>query len=216
MYQVFRGFRWLVIVSLAALAGCASSVTQVDTWEGDAGTATPAVLKAPGAIEVIQVNGRQMSNFLLDDLALDYGLLPGQNQVVFNYKTIWAKNSVVKNGEPKVHIVESGPRAVQFEAVSGEVYRFEFEEPGSRRQAEAMKESFHAAIVASDGKEVARSRHWKEGEQPAEARVPALSSGISAEAQDTEEPTAPLARLKAIWAQASEDEKKAFLRWAFE
>lgn len=72
-----------------------------------------------------------MTNYLMDDLALDYALLPGENQVVFTYKTIWAKTGVVQNGESKVHVIESEPQVVRFEAAPNETYRFEFDKPES-------------------------------------------------------------------------------------
>ena len=94
-----------------SLVGCASSVSVVETWEGNpAAASNAATLEAPGEIRVTRVNGRAMTNFLMDDLALDYALLPGENEVVFVYKTIWAKSGVVRNGESKVHVIESEPQ----------------------------------------------------------------------------------------------------------
>ena len=115
----------LVAVVVLSLAGCASSVSVVETWEGNpAAASNAATLEAPGEIRVTRVNGRVMTNFLMDDLALDYALLPGENEVVFVYKTIWAKSTVVRNGESKVHVIESEPQVVRFEAEAGETYRF--------------------------------------------------------------------------------------------
>ena len=98
---------------MVLLAGCSSTMSNVQTWEGDAvDSSQAAVLESPGEIRVQQVNGRNLGNFLMDDLALNYELLPGENQVVFTYKTIWAKSGVVRNGESKVHVVETAPQAV--------------------------------------------------------------------------------------------------------
>jgi len=113
----------LLPLLLLVLSGCASSVSVVETWEGNPdAAANAAVLKAPGEIVVTRVNGRTMSNFLMDDLALDYALLPGENEVVFVYKTIWAKSEVVRNGESKVHVIESKPQVARFDAAAGETY----------------------------------------------------------------------------------------------
>ena len=101
---------------LVTIAGCSSSMTRVETWQGNPAQAVnAATLKAPGEIRVTEVNGRSVGNFLMDDLALDYALLPGKNDVVFVYKTIWAKNTVVDNGESKVDVVESKPQLVSFD-----------------------------------------------------------------------------------------------------
>ena len=81
MCHVPRLFKLLAVLASVVMAGCASSVARGDTWEGQLpATTKPAVLQAPGEIQVISVNGRNMTNFLIEDLALDYGLLPGENE----------------------------------------------------------------------------------------------------------------------------------------
>ncbi len=211
-----RGFFKLVTMMLTVtLVGCASSLARIDTWQGEQpGSADPAVLKAPGDITVVQVNGRKMTNFLMDDLALDYGLLPGDNEVVFTYKTIWAKAGVVDNGESKVHVVESKPQRVSFVAVAGDEYRFDFRKPSSRRDAELLMEDFSADIVNRGGEVVASSGEWdaQAAARAARTPVPAGSAAVSSDVQTG----STLDQLKALWGDASEDEKRDFLRWAFE
>lgn len=113
-------FSAMALVAMVLLAGCSSTMSNVQTWEGDAvDSSQAAVLESPGEIRVQQVNGRKLGNFLMDDLALNYELLPGENQVVFTYKTIWAKSGVVRNGESKVHVVETAPQAVMINAQAG-------------------------------------------------------------------------------------------------
>ncbi|WP_239985867.1 DUF2057 family protein [Marinobacter salexigens] len=198
---------------LAVLAGCSSAVTKLETWDGDPGTAVnAATLKAPGEITVSHVNGRKMTNYLMDDLALDYALLPGENEVVFTYKTIWAKSGVVRNGESKVHIVESKPQVVRFEASPNAIYQFDYDKPTSRRQAEEVIPEFSAAVVGADGQTLARSTNWSPEDSARSARTP-LPAGQSGEANDG---VTSLDRLKAVWETATDEEKKAFLRWAFE
>lgn len=200
---------------LAALAGCSSAVTKVETWEGNAPSATnAATLEAPGEIEVQEVNGRSMTNFLMDDLALDYALLPGENEVVFTYKTIWAKSGVVENGESKVHVVKSEPQVVRFTAEPDAVYKFRYQKPESRQKAEAAMPAFTAAVVTTAGKLVARSHAWVP-HQVAD-RTPVTSPVSSADMSASEGAGDALQTLKSVWATASEEQKKAFLRWAFE
>jgi uncharacterized protein YccT (UPF0319 family) len=197
------------------LAGCASSVTVVETWEGNPeAAASAAILETPGEIQVARVNGRSMTNFLMDDLALDYALLPGQNEVVFVYKTIWAKSGVVQNGESKVHVIKSIPQVVRFEAEAGETYRFEFDKPSSRQEAERMMPEFSATLVSSGGQPVASSADWNPEAQSQASRTP-IPDSPSEEAEPVSGDSA-LDRLKAVWETASDEEKKAFLRWAFE
>ena len=132
-------FGAMALVAMALLAGCSSTMSNVQTWEGDAvDSSQAAVLESPGEIRVQQVNGRKLGNFLMDDLALNYELLPGGNQVVFTYKTIWAKSGVVRNGESKVHVVETAPQAVMINAQPGDTYRFSFEPPANKSDAEEI------------------------------------------------------------------------------
>ena len=225
MYHILRGFQALshrvavmraaaFMVAMALLAGCSSSMTRVQTWEGGAAVDGSAVLEAPGEIRVSRVNGRVMSNFLVDDLALDYDLLPGDTQVVFSYKTIWAKAGVVRNGESKVHVVETEPHVATFTAQAGETYRFEFDKPDSRADAEAMVEDFSGAVVNSTGDEVARFELWDGEVAQTAARTPV--PGESSVASEAPVSGDNLQRLKSLWESASEEEKRAFLRWAFE
>ncbi|MGO1463586.1 MAG: DUF2057 family protein [Oleiphilaceae bacterium] len=205
---------------LLVLTGCSSAVTKLETWEGSpAAAANSSTLEAPGVIHVSEVNGRSMKNYLMDDMALDYALLPGENQVVFTYKTIWAKSGVVDNGESKVHIIESAPQVVSFEAAPNETYHFEFDKPDSRRQAEEMMPGFSAAVVGVNGQTLAQSSAWSPSDSAVAARTP-VSDGASGLADDGETATgngeSALNRLKAIWNTASDEEKKTFLRWAFE
>ncbi|MGM0769437.1 MAG: DUF2057 family protein [Pseudomonadota bacterium] len=215
MLQPVSALRVLAFITAAlVLSGCSSSMTRVQTWEGEAATDGSALLKAPGEIRVASVNGRRMGNFLMDDLALDYDLLPGENQVVFSYKTIWARAGVVRNGESKVHVVETEPHAVTFTAQAGETYRFEFEKPESRGEAEALTADFSGAIVNSAGDKVATFVPWDDQPPATPARTPV--SGESPERESAAAPGDNLEQLKSLWENASEEEKRAFLRWAFE
>lgn len=212
--HVSRIFKLLALVLSFTLVGCASSLTRIDTWQGDPSAAqNPAVLKAPGEIQVVSVNGRNMTNFLISDLALDYGLLPGQNDVVFTYKTIWARTGVVRDGESKVHTVESERQRVRFDAQPGAVYQFQFDRPSSRQQAEAMMANFSAAIVSETGEVAGRSELWDDQAVAEAVRTP-LSSPVDGAESDVA--GTPLDRLKSVWSEASEEEKRTFLRWAFE
>lgn len=216
MCQVSRLFKFAALMASALLVGCASSAARINTWEGSPqAAANPAVLTAPGEIQVLSVNGQSLTTYLIDDLKLDYGLLPGDNEVVFTYKTIWAKAGVVDNGESKVHIVESEPQVARFSAIAGENYQFSYEKPANRREAESLMEDFSAEIVTAGGETVAMSSEW-DGQSafaPARTPVPATTGAGTTEGESS---GTTLEQLKTIWAGATEEEKRAFLRWAFE
>lgn len=215
MCHVSGVFKLLALALSFTVAGCASSLTRIDTWQGDpAEAANPAVLKAPGPIQMITVNGQDVTNFLISDLALDYGVLPGENEVVFTYKTIWARAGVVRDGESKVHTVESDRQRIRFDAQPGAVYTFQFDKPKSRQEAEAMMADFSAAIVSESGEVAGRSELWYAKAVTEVTRTP-LAQPVDAGAKSVEAGSS-LERLKALWAEASEEEKRTFLRWAFE
>lgn len=213
LFHVTGSIRLLLTGVMAlALTACASSISRVETWQGNPAEASEAaVLKAPGEIQVKSVNGRAVTNYLLEDLALDYALLPGENEVVFTYKTIWANPGIVENGESKVFTVESEAQVVRFEAQPNEVYRFDFKKPRRRAEAEAMMPEFRASLVDSSGQVVATSAKW-EPRSRTRAPLPDRRHTLP----DDAAAGSALEQLKAIWGTASEEEKRAFLRWAFE
>ncbi|OEY66641.1 DUF2057 family protein [Marinobacter sp. X15-166B] len=198
---------WVALV----VAGCSSQLSRVQTWDGAAvDPARVAVLKAPAEIKVKEVNGKRVGNFLMDDLVLDYELLPGDNQIVFTYKTIWAKGGVVKNGESKVHVVETAPQQVTLVAQPGAMYRFEVPSPKNRQAAEAVIADFSGRVVDQSGATVATA-------QPHEARTEvARDQGRVTPAQSADNALDTLEGLKVLWQKASAEEKREFLTWAFE
>ncbi|HEY9120545.1 MAG TPA: DUF2057 family protein [Marinobacter sp.] len=204
--------------AVVVLAGCSSTMGNVKTWEGEADESSTAVLKAPAEIKVQQVNGRSQTNFLMDDLALDFDLLPGKNHVVFTYKTIWAKSGVVRNGESKVHVIETAPQAVTIDAKPGETYRFDFQPPGNRQEAEAFAGDFSADIVNASSEVVATSSPWdgRSSGRSAVDRAPVGAGGDDSSQPDTAEGGGTLEELKTLWGEATGEERRSFLRWAFE
>ncbi|MFC4260151.1 DUF2057 family protein [Marinobacter lacisalsi] len=225
------GLTWLkVLVSALAIvvvSGCSStSMSRVQTWEGEA-SGDVAVLKVPSSVKLREVNGRKVGNFLMDDLAIDYELLPGTNIVVFTHKTIWAKSGVIRDGESAVHVVESAPQQFVIETRPGEMYRFDVPKVTSRREAEQFAANFSAELVTDDGTVVARSEPFEgypeqqvAGQQSATppgsgAAVVAGQPRADYQGQGTNRVNT-LDALKVLWERASGDEKREFLRWAFD
>lgn len=214
---------FLVVLVSLTLIGCSSAMKRVQTWEGPAAEADQvALLKAPGAINVLEVNGHPVDNFLLDDLALDYELLPGDNRVVVTHKTIWAKNTVVKNGESKVHTVVSEPQQFDITARAGETYTFDIPKPASRSEAEALAADFSGRIVDQTGRVVAEAKAYSAKPRqlpvlPTRSPVVENDKGAAPVAEAAnDEAVDTLEALKLMWERANAEEKRAFLRWAFE
>ncbi|WP_166259050.1 DUF2057 family protein [Marinobacter salicampi] len=206
-------------------------MSRVQTWDGaKAEPGQVAVLKTPGEIKVQSVNGRRTGSFLLDDLELDYELLPGRNEVVFTYETIWAKKTVVRNGESKVHTVSTEPQKLVIDAQAGETYIFELPDLSARKEAEAFADSPTLAVTNEAGKVVATA---SERTAPTPS-LPTLAGADDSEASEADaekdesqvvntgaramagEKLGTVEALKVMWERASADEKREFLRWAFE
>lgn len=207
----------LAVVSLAVITGCSSGMSRVQTWEGTVDNADQvAVLSAPGAINVREVNGQSMTTFMVDDLSLDYELLPGENRVVFTYKTIWSKAERVDDGESKVHVVETPRQTLTIDAQPGESYQFDIEKPANRKQAEAQAQDFSVNLVDSGGQTVATSKPWDASDSRQVARRAPVPESSNAEAPAEGAAETTLDRMKSLWGDASEEERREFLRWAFE
>lgn len=208
---------FLALIGLAVITGCSSGMSRVQTWEGSVENSDQAaVLSAPGAVNVSEVNGRSMTSFMIDDLSIDYELLPGENLVVFTYKTIWSKAERVDDGESKVHVVETPKQTLTINAQPGETYQFDIEKPQTRQQAMAQAQDFEVALVDSSGNTVATSSPWVASDSRQMAtRAPVPASRKPAASADSSADST-LDQLKVLWGDASEDEKREFLRWAFE
>lgn len=208
---------FLVMVVLAIITGCSTGVSRVQTWEGMVENAGQvALLSTPGSLKVLEVNGEPMTGFLIDDLNLDYELLPGENRVVFTYKTIWAKAERADNDESKVYVVETPRQTVTIDAKPGETYQFDIKKPGTRQEAEAQAKNFSIALLNSSGQTVATSSPWVVSDsRQAVARAPVPDSKQAAAHTGTFSATT-LEQLQSLWGEASEEEKREFLRWAFE
>lgn len=207
----------LAVAGLVLISGCSSSMSRVQTWEGSAENVDQiAVLSTPGAINVRKVNEQAMSDFLIEDLKVDYELLPGENRIVFTHKTIWSKAERVEGGESKVHVVETPLQVLTIDAEPGETYSFRIDKPETRQQAEAFARDFSADLVSSGGQVVATSSPWVASDsRKAVARAPVPDSS-PADATGNDAGKTTIEQLKSLWGEASEDEKREFLRWAFE
>lgn len=210
VFQIFKkiSLPFGVFIPFLILAGCAGGLSKVQTWEGENPGNEVAVLETPGDIRVTRVNGHSVTNFLLDDLDLDYELLPGSSRVEFVYRSIWAKSRKTEGDERPVHVVASEPQIIRFEAVAGETYQLvTVQKPETRREAEVFAAAPEVTLVDPAGKVIARA-------EPLNASEAAASAGEGGEAPSDD--GSSLERLKAIWEKATAAERQEFLRWALD
>lgn len=223
---------WL-LMCVVFLSGCSASSRIVRTYDGEPLAADQvARLLVPSDIKLMEVDGVAQKEYLLDNLALTYELKPGPHRLVYRYTAIWSKPGGGEDA-PKVDVIESSPRQVEFVFKPGVDYTLSFERPESRAQAFAMAPRFSASLADVGGRTLVRDQAYQ-------APVVALAAaGVSA-AQGAPSAVAPLAggspdaaaggvlsgpatgglprldALKLLWEQASPEDKKEFLRWAFQ
>ncbi len=226
------------VALLLVLAGCSGNKI-VPTYGG---TKLPkeqvAVLTAGENISVLEVNGEPVPKYLLSNIEVKYGLKPGPNRILFQYRSVWANHQRDEDG-PRAVEVSSAPREVNVLANAGDTLYFDYASAGNVREARALAENFKARVRNARGDVVAESQMpVPEEEQVAISPGPDESAGESGlmgaegavlvtpqslaatrAAPAASAPTGALPALeglKVLWNQASNDEKKAFLKWAFQ
>jgi uncharacterized protein YccT (UPF0319 family) len=210
-----RSFRLISLV-LFVFGLVACSGKPVKTYEGEAlSESEVAILIAGDNIEIKQVNGKPVPEYLLKNLETKYALKPGKNSVVFIYTSVWA--TAGQNDDARSELIESGPQYLEFDAKPGAVYTFEFDEAGDRREARAMASDFTANLVTVSGGLVTTSA----GYVPVEPEVDASGTEVLGNVRQldcapAETSLSGVEGMKALWKSASQQERKEFLQWAFQ
>lgn len=216
------------LMLLGCLVGCGSAYP-IKTYEGEfISEAEVGVLKAPEDLDVVAIDGKEMKGFLLENLALDYHLLPGEHRVVFKYSGLWANpRNRKEDGGAGVDVIDSKLHQVSIDAQAGKVYTFDYLVPNTRTQAVEIAKVFEARI-AEDGVIVAASQAYIHDESkvfesasatPTHVPAPPVVGSVEVSTGGASTSDSDLPRLdamKAIWASSTKDEKKAFMSWAIE
>lgn len=211
----------LMLFMSLILFGCASDKI-VKTYEGKAlANDAIAILTAPENITLLSVNGVEVQQYLLSNIDVNYGLKVGENIVVFKYHSIWGRAKKDQETGSRVDVVESEPLEVRIIAKPGAKYSFSFLPAGNVREAKELASSFVVQVVDEQkslvAESVALNTYQKEKDQvlqkeqalllekQADSRVSKSVNGLTV-----------IEQLKALWPNASADEKKAFLVWVFQ
>ena len=235
-------FQWMVVlVAVVLVSACTASSRVIKVYEGDTlPPAQVAKLEVPEDIDLIELDGEAQKDYLLENLALTYDLRPGEHMVVYKYSGLWAKvRQSDDSGEPRAELVESELRQAKVNLVAGRTYTFNFVRPESRSDAQEFAKTFSAVIVTDEGRSVAKdSRYVKPASVPVvaattgQAATTAFPSATTTGAATGTTgiaaiPAAPISStmdaglsrldaLKVLWGKSSAEEKKEFLRWAFQ
>lgn len=213
--------RLLILIFSLTMVACSSNKV-VKTYDGKAlANESIAVLNAPENITVLSVNGKDVQQYLLSNLNVNYGLKPGENLVVFKYESIWSKAKRDEESGSRVDIVESEPLEVLIKARAGVDYHFNFLPAKNVREAKELAAAFSAQILDENkglvAESVALNTYLNEKESVAQQEEKLYQENKVAENnQSKAEDKTVLDSLKEIWPTASADEKKAFLVWVFQ
>jgi uncharacterized protein YccT (UPF0319 family) len=226
----------VICACFIALIGCSANSMIVRTYQGEVlSQEQVARLLVPQEIELKFVDGIKQKDYLLDNLALTYELTPGVHRIVYKYSSIWSKPPASQE-DSKVEVIESSQRELVYNFKAGQQYTLTFENPDDRSQARVFAETFSAHLASADGKRIMADSVYHPSETSSVAvgavvgTSVAVDAGASSVAASTGQVVAPalpaampegaglsrLDGLKTLWAEASADEKKEFLRWAFQ
>ncbi|MDX1451511.1 MAG: DUF2057 family protein [Oleiphilaceae bacterium] len=228
-------FKLASAIAVVVLVSACSGNKVVPTYDGPKlAVDQQAILTAGENITVISVNGQRVPKYLLSNIEVNYGLKPGSNSVVFQYRSVWARHNYGEDG-PRAQEVSSAPQQVIVDVKAGDRLRFDYAKASNYREAQQLASNFEASVVNERGDILANSHaplpKVKESVVAAAINEPATTGGDGAAALTVASVVVPataatpasggdnrlpaLDGLKVLWERASAEEKKAFLKWAF-
>lgn len=218
--------RVLILLSVFVFSGCASDKI-VKTYEGaELPSNAISILTTPENITLLSVNDAPVSQYLLSNLRVNYGLKEGDNLIVFKYESLWGKAKKDKDTGKRVEVVESEPLAVVLTAKPGVNYSFNAVAASNIRQAKQMASNPVVGLVDDKKNIVAEStslaiyqssiEQKEQVQKSEEANALVGEKRIPESVVKQEQSITPLARLKQVWASTNEEERKAFMVWVFQ
>ena len=227
--------RTTLALLLPVLIGACAQTQVVTLYEGDGRDEEEiAVVELASHLEIFSINDEEME---IDSPMFGTGerelhLEPGRYRILAFYRELREE----RTGGHRTLMSD----AVEFpvKAQAGERYRLDYERPGNMREAEALAENFRGWVEhvgsgerTDTGKRVELQRGMLASSRPsARDRSVAPEPEAVAPDRDTEEEVAEaettgdtegdddeyLDLLKAYWSQATEEERRRFLRWISE
>ncbi len=210
---------FLILLVLCFFISACSGNKPVKTYEGAAlPDSEVAILMAPENINLLSVNGRPVTQYLLSNLETRYALKEGENLVVFQYKSIWGRAKADEQTGSRVDVAESAPKEVLIKAEPGKQYTFIYPAASHFKEASALAADFSAQIVDQNNERVSESvvqgtlsgllKDTKPDPVVLDAKqLPVGADKVSQTISD---------QLKVLWSKASAEEKKSFLSWVFQ
>lgn len=174
--------RLIAGVAVLLVVGCSGNYPVKAYDGGTLPVEQVAIIKAPEDINVVSIDGKKMTSYLLENLAVDYQVLPGSHVVVFHYSGVWAApREKAEDDRPSVDLVESALQQFEVNLEAGKIYTFYYPSPQNRIQAFEVAKTFEATLQEA-GNVVAKSAKYKVTNTPQQVSVatavnPTSSSG---------------------------------------
>ena len=222
---MFKRYITYLLLCFSVLISACSSNKLVKTYPGEKlPESSVAVLTAPENITLLSVNGQAVTQYLLSNLEVRYALEEGKNLIVFQYESIWGKAIRDSETGSRVEVVKSRPLEVLINARAGEQYRFNFMPADNQKEAEALAQNFVAQIVDAKDNLVAESLALGSNQKADDERAKKEKALLIDKAEAAEvlagkaktDGITVIDRLKALWAEANAEQKKAFMVWVFQ
>lgn len=226
-----------LLVTLAAGCSVLKPASQVSLYDGPERSQTDiAAVVATDHVQLLAVDGKELSGSLFDAHETRFNLLPGEHVLSVRYTDFFQLNA--ENHE----VVRSRPVALRFVAVAGETYRFQFDKPktvdaankfakapqlalvgersGSRVESQAIRSFAEASVIDTISKAF-QSDETKDAVRASQLPAPVASAAAPGAALSMAAPAQrPAASgnlhydlLRDIWLRATPEERAGFLRW---
>lgn len=194
----------VAVLMVSTLSGCAGLNKPISAYEGPLRpVAEVAVLTVPEEIQVLAVDGREVTSYLLGSRDQAVHVLPGERVLTVRYVKLFELSA---NDH---EVVRSRPAAIRFEARAGQAYSFRFVEPAKVEAAREFAKAPVFELVAQDATPVASSQAIKSYAEGSlvDSINRAFEGGTSKAAAGN------LELLQDVWGRSSAEEREAFRRW---
>ena len=208
----------LTFVALSVLLSACTTNRVVKLYEGPERPVTDiAVLTMPVQLDIVTINDRQVQgvNAMFSMTDKELHVEPGRYRIAAQYRDVWDKSASTHE------VVRSNPVIFTVEAEAGQHYRLDYEHPETLEDAREMVRDFQGWTEnTATGERTAttpsgittRGVAGITTVQPERTETPATA--IAPEARDESASEGDyLDMLKAYWSQATEEERRQFLRW---
>lgn len=195
---------FLILSTVLALAGCATTQPPQQTWDGPARPAGEvALLEVPEEVQVMAIDGREPPpTFLRSQSTL--ALLPGEHVFSLRYVQLFQVSS------EEHEVVRSRQAALRFSSVAGGRYRLEVPAQRDLDSARRFAKAPEFRLVSAGGGEAVVSTPIKSFAEA--SLIDTLGKAFESRPEGERQVT-NLDLLKDIWSRSSVEERDEFRAW---